>query len=282
MYIVDFAQRLWKKQNIGIIIYLILNTLLIVSLFGNILSGLIIYILSISLALSPFGEWVLRLQQGCKAPVRKEHVERLQPLFDEVYERAKKLDPSLPSDVKFFICKDKEPNAFATGRKTICLTRGLLEYSDDEIKSVLAHEFGHLSHKDTDLILVIAVGNMIVTLVYVFFRIMFWIFGVMVTIANRSLGSLLMTFLIDVIVVGGMWLWTKLGTALVMHSSRKNEYEADKFSYDCGYGEDLIHVIDSFNEIEIENKKSLWATLAASHPDPDERIGHLQKLDDIA
>ena len=77
---------------------------------------------------------------------------RFEPIFREVYTKAKKANPELPDNIKMFISDSKEPNAFATGRKTICVTKGLLNYTDEQIKGVLAHEFGHLAHKDTDAI----------------------------------------------------------------------------------------------------------------------------------
>lgn len=58
---------------------------------------------------------------------------------------------------------DEDPNAFATGRKTICVTEGMLHMPESQIKATLGHEFGHLAHKDTDLILVVSVGNLIVS-----------------------------------------------------------------------------------------------------------------------
>lgn len=277
MYIVDFAERLLRKGNIGIIIYLILNTLLVMLLFGDFVVGLLVYAASLVLALSPFGEWLLRVQQGCKPLARKEHKERLLPLFNEVYKKAKEIDPSIPDNVQLFINRDPSPNAFATGRKTICINRGLLEFDDEEIKATLAHEFGHLSNKDTDLILVVSIGNLIVTLMFIIYRVVFNIIGIMSSVVNRSLSSLIITIFIDLILVGMIWLWTKIGVLLVMHSSRKNEFEADHFALKCGYGESLIQVIDRFNDIPVGNTKGLWANLASTHPDPDQRIGKLQE-----
>lgn len=282
MYAIDFANRLVKKKNIGIIIYLILNTFIVMGFFGDPIVGLIIYLISLILALSPFGEWILRLQQGCKPLARKEHIERLMPIFNEVYQKAKEIDPSIPADVKLFISNDSNPNAFATGRKTICLTKGLLDFNDEEIKATLAHEFGHLANKDTDLILIVTVGNMIVAGLFVLYRLMVTVAGIMFSIVSNSLGGLITTFFIDVILVGMMWLWTKFGTVLVMHSARGNEFEADKFAYQCGYGNSLIHVLDHFNEFQVVSTKGLWANLVSSHPDSDQRIGKLQELNEIS
>lgn len=282
MYFIDFFKNLFKKSNIGVIIYLIMNVLIIVALFSRgfeettgIYVGIIAYIVSILLALSPIGEWILRLQTGCKPIKRKEYLNRLMPLFDEVYQKVKAKNNGISDHVKLFMSNDKEPNAFATGRKTICLTKGLLEYSDEEIKAVLAHEFGHIAHKDTDLILIITVGNFIVTFIFVIYRLIIQLIGLLVAIAMDSVAVLITNFFIDVILVFVMWVWTKIGTLLVMHSSRKNEFLADSFAFDLGYGNELASVLDSFDGVK---QKGLWANLKSSHPDTDDRVAKLQEL----
>ncbi|HEY8362450.1 MAG TPA: M48 family metalloprotease [Tissierellaceae bacterium] len=108
--------------------------------------------------MSPIGEWILRIQTGSKQIKRKDYLNRLEPLFQEVLTKAREINPSIPEDVKLFMSEDKEPNAFATGRKTVCLTKGLLNYSDEQIKAVFAHELGHLGNKDTDFILLVTIG----------------------------------------------------------------------------------------------------------------------------
>ena len=281
-YFVDFAKNLTHKKNIGVLIYLILNTLLIVWLFSavnegvnGVFFGILTYGISLIIALSPIGEWILRVQTGCKKITRKEYLDRLEPLFNEALSRAKRINPSIPDDVQLFMSNDQSPNAFATGRKTICLTKCFLNYSDEQIKATLAHELGHLSHKDTDLILIVTVGNFIVTAIFIIYRIIVYITGIIVSFANSNLSGLIVSILIDVVLVAMMWIWTKIGTMLVMHSSRQNEFKADEFAFNCGYGDSLAEVLDTFEE---GSEKGLWANLASTHPDSDERIARLQEL----
>ncbi|WP_459479213.1 zinc metalloprotease HtpX [Clostridium saccharoperbutylacetonicum] len=281
-YFVDFFKNLTKKSNVGVLIYLILNTLIVVTLFSDgfrdikgVFIGIIAYAISLIIALSPIGEWILRLQTGCKTIKRKEFVNRLEPLFNEVYAKAKKLNPSIPDGVQLFMSNDEEPNAFATGRKTICLTKGFLGYSDVQIKATFAHELGHLAHKDTDLILMITIGNFIVTIIFVIYRVIINIAGIVVGAASEGIGSIIYNVFIDFILVAMMWIWTKIGTMLVMHSSRQNEYMADEFAFNCGYGDSLAAVLDTFGG---SSQKGLWANLASSHPDSDDRIARLQDL----
>src|SRR2546423_14249185 len=55
---------------------------------------------------------------------------------------------------KVYITENPQPNAFATGRDPdhapVCVTPGLLgQVSQEELAGVLAHELGHVKHRDT-------------------------------------------------------------------------------------------------------------------------------------
>lgn len=300
MYIVDLIKRLTSKNNIPVLIYLILNVFvsgfllyLFPSMFGAdpgsflpyLAVGLIVYGISIVIALSPVGEFIIRLQTGCKKIERVEQINFIEPLFREVYEKAKKADSSIPDDVRLFMNTDETPNAFATGRKTICVTEGLLHMPEGQIKATLGHEFGHIAHKDTDLIMLVSVGNLIVSTFIMFLRaiiaIVQLVFSIVGLVAGgpegagmralTAIGNLMVTA-----IIGGLTkIWTKFGVWLVMKSSRANEYGADEFSFNLGYGEQLCIMLDSISEA---GAKGLFATLASSHPDKDDRIAKLQEL----
>ncbi len=295
MYLVDFFKRMARKSNVPTIIYLVLNVFVI----GAVLSmmfmlpfwlafivGIVVYLISLVIALSPIGEWILRMQTGCKKIQRAEQLEVLEPIFNEVYAKAKQADPTISDKVQLYINEDEAPNAFATGRKTICVTKGLLNMPQNQIKATLGHEFGHLAHKDTDLILVVSVGNMIVSALILFFKIIFDIAHFIMNIATLFIGGSegvfaavinnLYHWLVTAIVAGFMWLWTKIGVLLVMKSSRGNEFEADEFSFNLGYGNDLCLLLD--NICGDSSAKGLFANLASSHPDKDDRIARLQSL----
>ena len=292
MYIVDFFKRMGRKANIPVIIYLILNIFVIgfavALMFGlqywvALLIGIALYAISLVIALSPLGERILRYQTGCKKMTDPQQIEFLDPLFREVYAKAKEADPSIADDVQMFISDDEDPNAFATGRKTVCITAGMMKMPADQIKATLGHEFGHLAHKDTDLILVVSVGNLIVNACITIFR---WILEIAHFILNLagaiwggdegwlvSAASSLYRVCMTAIIGGLTWLWTKLGVLLVMKSSRDNEFEADAFSSDLGYGNELCAMLDT---ICASNAKGLFANLASSHPDKKDRIAKLQ------
>lgn len=235
------------------------------------------------MSLSPIGECILRAQNGCKKIQRQEYLHRLRPLFDEVYTKAKKENPEILDNVQFFMSEDQDANAYATGRRTICLTKGLLRYPDEQIKSILAHEFGHLAHKDTDAILIVSVGNLIVTGAFIIWRFVFNvfanIFSIILGMVSESVGvtiaSLITKIFIDILLVAMMNLWTKLGVLICLHAARKNEKLADEYAYHLGYGKSLCAFLDGLGP---SHGKGLWATLNSTHPDNNSRIAYLQSL----
>ena len=189
----------------------------------------------------------------------------------------------ISSDVRLFINDDDAPNAFATGRKTICITRGLLTYSDEQIKATLGHEFGHLSHKDTDRILVVSVGNTIISIIFMIIQICIIIANIITAIVGAfskhgfliSIFNAIGTFLSLIVLRGLMKLWTAFGVAMCMKTSRGNEYQADEFSFNLGYGNALCSLLNSFGDVK---SKGLFASLASSHPQSSDRINRLKQL----
>src|SRR5580658_895178 len=63
---------------------------------------------------------------------------------------------------KVYVTDNPQPNAFATGRNpehaAVCVTSGLLQQvNQQELAGVLAHELGHVKHRDTLIMTVTAV-----------------------------------------------------------------------------------------------------------------------------
>lgn len=295
MYLFDFFKNLFKKNNVGIIIWLTLNILLVTLLFSSgyqnwegVLLGIGLYFASMLIALSPIGEGILRLQTHCKKITDPVILARITPIFNEVYAKAKAMNPELPSKIKIFMSDDDSPNAFATGRKTVCITKGLLSYSDEHIKAVLAHEFGHLAHKDTDVILVVSVGNLIISAIFVTIRVIANIFyGIsqfFTLIFSRGWGGIIAALFIGIsraisnfLLALLMRIWTQIGVWLCMSSSRRNEYRADEYAHNCGFNRPLREVLESFGTQK--SKDGLFASLASSHPHNADRISRLHALD---
>lgn len=299
LYIVDFVKNLVRKKHIFAVIYLLLNVAIITfmmqmfeeNLWLCLLYGVLLYGITATIALSPVGEWAFRLFNGCKKIEDMQILNRLEPLFLEVKERAKTAHPDfrIEEGISLYICDDDCVNAFAMGRRTVCVTRGLLQLSDEQIKAVMGHEFGHLASHDTELTLLITVGNFIISAVVTMIRIGLVIYNFMVSIISLFLGdegalvgllnsiaSLVATWGIN----GLMWIWTQLGILLVMKSSRDSEYEADAFSCDLGYSEGLLSFFRVLQNLEahsgMKERGNIFAALASSHPETSRRIARIE------
>lgn len=305
LYIVDFVKNLGHRKNIYALIYLLLNVVIITFLMGlfesnlwlRLLYGVLLYGVTATIALSPVGEWLFRLFNGCKLIEDPAIRERLEPLFQEVKEQAKSQLTEFQIDdrIELYICDGMEINAFAMGRRTVCVTRGLLTLPDEQIKAVLGHEFGHLATHDTDLTLLITVGNFIITAFVTFIRIMLIIYNFIVSIISTFAGEggLLMSIMqgiasvVTAICINGlMWLWTQLGILLVMKSSRDAEFEADAFSCRLGYAQPLLTFFRTLCTLEAPSEKkgvnNIFAALSSSHPETAKRIAKIEEREKTA
>ena len=299
LYIVDFAKYLMHKKNIFAVIYLLLNVVIITlfvhvlepNIWLSILYGILIYAATSAIALSPLGEWIFRLMNGCKTIDDPRLQERLYPLFEEVKQRTQNARPDVILDRKLtlYISDNDDINAFAMGRRTVCVTRGLLSLSDEEIKAVLGHEFGHLATHDTDLTLMITVGNFMISAIVTMVRIGLILYNLFISLISIFMGdegalfdilNAIATFISTLCINGLMWLWTQLGILLVMKSSREAEYEADLFSCSLGYSDSLLSFFHLLENMEghshRKDRNNVFAALSASHPDTCKRIARIE------
>lgn len=305
LYIIDFVKNIGHKKNIFAVIYLLLNMVIITllmqmfeeNLWLCLLYGILLYGITAAIALSPVGEWLFRLSNGCKKIEDSEILNRLQPLFMEVKERAKAKHSDFVIDdgITLYICDNYDINAFAMGRRTVCVTYGLLSLTDEQIKAVLGHEFGHLATHDTDLTLLITVGNFIITAIVTFVRVVLAIYNFIISLVAAFAGDdgalvgilhAIASFITTLCINGLMWAWTQLGILLVMKSSREAEFEADAFSCDLGYSEALLSFFHTLHGVEGRTKKedrgNIFAALSASHPDTGKRIARIESREKLA
>ncbi|MBR2591311.1 MAG: M48 family metalloprotease [Clostridia bacterium] len=286
-YVFDFFYRTAKAKNWGLFVWLFLNFTFIEVFFCmggwiGALLGPVVYSVSLVVALSPLGEFLLRQQNACREIKDKDIKSKIQPIFDKVYAEAREKNPNISPNVKLFMCDEESENAFATGRRTVCITKGLANMDADHIAGVLAHEFGHLAHRDTDNLLIVVVGNLIVTVITSIIGIIFNIFGVIgdFLTSQTTLGriipfSIITRFLVFIFVNVFMFLWTKLGTLLCMRGNRKEEFAADNYAAQLGYAQNLADALDALEDAPAP--KGLWAALTSTHPQTADRVMKLNE-----
>lgn len=286
MYIFSVLKNIFKVSNIGTIIFFLLNAFLVVAMFSStgpesITLVIFLYLVSVCFALSPIGEGLLGLMSGTRRMTRVDMRNRMLPIITRVHNKALAKSPDMSRIIKLKVMYDPNPNAFALGRHTICVTEGLFELPDEMIEGILAHEMGHLACHHTDIQLLIGGGNFIVTFAIMILKA---ISGIVTFIGSlfafsrddTARGCGCAFSLVGMICSAVIWLWTKFCMLFLRWSSRANEFVADKYAMEIGYGYELAAALDSIATGTPQN--TFLQALYSSHPETHDRIGRLQEM----
>jgi len=191
---------------------------------------------------------------------------------------------------KVCLVENEQPNAFATGRDpdhaAVCVTTGLLgRVSKEELAGVLAHELGHVKHRDT---LTMTITATIAGAVSMLANFAFFLGGDRRSNPLGLVGMLL------------VMLFAPLAAVLVqMAISRSREFDADKAGAEISgrplwLASALEHIDSAAKHIENVEAEEHPATahmfivnplhggalsgLFSSHPSTEERIARLRAL----
>ena len=282
----DTIAKLFKPSNIGTAVFFALNFGLILLVFApysftlyGLAAILAVYALTVAVSLSPVGEWVLSVFAGAGEIKRRDIKLKLVPLLEAVYNNAKEKSPDMVDSIHLKLIPGEEIGAYAIGRRTICVTEGVVNLPDEMIMGIFAHEIGHIANRHSEIQLLIGGANIFISVFILIIKAAAWmitgIFGV-VALRTRRLGAGCLIGLIGSISTLLVFLWVRFCRLFLMWSSRKNEFVADEYAYSIGFGDQLAFVLDSIVETQTQNGflKSLYST----HPDKNERIARLQEL----
>jgi heat shock protein HtpX len=189
---------------------------------------------------------------------------------------------------KLWLIPDESPNAFATGRNpshaSVAFTAGILQLmSDNEIEGVVAHELGHVLHRD---ILISSVAATLAAAITMLARMAFW-FGPRGDDDERGglFGGILMMILAPIAAM-----------LIQMAVSRSREYDADAAS--AKYIGSPYPLINGLQKLETWSKRipmeaspatahmfiikpftgQSFARLFSTHPSTEDRIARLQAM----
>lgn len=284
----DILKRCIKfiKANHTYIIWGIINFYIAYLILGadatSFFSCLLLSLISLRIALSPVGEWILRLINGVRSLETRREKEYLIPLFEDIYEDVKEKYPYL-QDIEICIIDNLTINAFALGKHTIAVTRGAIEtFTEDELKGIILHEFGHIIHGDTKAILLNLIGNGFFSIFIVFIKILLLCIDIVFLSTDKkpkrrpSFISILLHFIFTLFLLA----FTLTGNILISINSRKNEFSADHFACEIGYGEDLISALYLLQKMSLGEDMRLVQRIQASHPHIAKRIGRLEALEE--
>jgi len=212
----------------------------------------------------------------------------------EVYRRAAPIVRNLTQRMglpmpKLWVMAEDSPNAFATGRNpshaSVAFTTGILQVMDDrEIEGVVAHELGHVLHRD---ILISSVAATIAAAITFLARMAFW-FGPRRSDDDEGgsmWGSLFMLILAPIAAM-----------LIQMAISRTREYDADAAS--AKYTGTPYNLISALQKLDVYSKRipmeaspatqhlfiikpftgNSLMRLFSTHPSTEDRIARLQAM----
>jgi heat shock protein HtpX len=234
----------------------------------------------ISLAFSKqFARAMLDCYQVTEPKTRQEEV-----VFQTVRELAQRLHVEMP---EVWIFDAPDPNAFATGptknNAMVAVSTGLLaNLNEEEVRSVLAHEMGHVWNGDMFTTTVLA--GLMNTFVYF---IAMWVRRMFEERDQAGLGIIASIVLQIVLSI--------LAMIVINWHSRRREFEADRFAGKAYGPAPMISALESIQryveaaQVEYSTQDALatmkisggtggWMNLFATHPPIEERIAALKRL----
>lgn len=174
--------------------------------------------------------------------------------------------------------RSTKANAYFAGlgsKKRIVLYDTLIkELEEEEIVAVLAHEVGHYKHKHT-------LKGMLSSILQT--GVILYLFSLLIDhpLLSQALGSEHATFHFGLIVFSFLFEPFSLILGIISNVfSRKNEYQADAFAKDYGFGNALISGLKRLSKHSLSNltPHPAYVYVHYSHPSLYQRILHLNKL----
>ena len=254
------------------IIYFILG----LRVFGG--TMIFFYIIFFLIAFSPLGEIIFRYIEKVRKIETKREKELLNPIWEEVYNEAKRQYPQL-TNIKLCVIDKMTVNALALGKHTIAISKGAIDtFSEDELKAILTHEIAHIYYFDSFAKMYITLANGYFTLLLIIMKCFKFIVDIVQDLTEASKGAKLFVrfirFACEFIIIMIMF----LGQLTVAIGSRKSEYRADQFTYNLGLGEELINALYMLEKIQLSNNSTVVERMLASHPRVSSRIEKLEML----
>ncbi len=207
---------------------------------------------------------------------------RVAPIVQRLSERM-----ALPMP-KLYVLPEDSPNAFATGRNpehaSVAFTAGILRLmNDSELEGVIAHELGHVLHRD---ILISSVAAMIAGTITFVARMAFWFGG---SRDDEDRGS-------PIAAIAMMILAPIAAMLIQMAISRSREFDADAAS--AKYTGSPYPLIGGLQKLENWSKRipmdaspstahmfiikpftgQSFMKLFSTHPSTEDRIARLQEM----
>lgn len=198
-------------------------------------------------------------------------LERVQQLYKEKFRKEIKLS--------VYVMDIPHINGMAFGKSSLAVSKGLLKVgTEDEIAAIIAHEVGHLHHKDGFLNLAALVMLWPILFLGSFFKNFFigigWggivIFLTGLFFAFLFVGHFLVFWICSYFIV-------MILRSVEFFTEWPVEYKADHFATELGLGASLVSVFEQIEDEDIRQKSGFFQKYAYSHPPTALRIDRIER-----
>ncbi|XOQ51822.1 MAG: Peptidase, M48 family [Succiniclasticum sp.] len=181
-------------------------------------------------------------------------------------------------DFSLYVDNRDELNAYAIGDHHIVVTRPLLTYLPvPKISGILAHELGHLQHHHTRWLLMSYGMNMPLAISNWIYRILVAILCIFQVIPFVGLAISLFVFFFNTLIRLTNALMGLPIHLLTQYNARQNEYEADRYAYEIGYGAELHNALLDITQGGAYEPSGFFARLWSDHPLTQDRLARLRQ-----
>ena len=185
------------------------------------------------------------------------------------------------SQFDWFIKNDDSINAFAMGHNRICINTGTIATLPyDELLGIVAHEMGHIHHKDSaygfSRYYMNYLGQMCIRVYELFARVILWIQYLRLPVIT----IIVQVFYFCVILQILFMQWVIKAPLIItdLFTGRRAEYRADKYAYEIGLGAELHNALITLRNYTAESAENgLMSKLYSTHPATEKRIERLRQ-----
>ncbi len=255
--------------------------------FSSFLWSVVIMGIALVISISSYGDKIASLFLTMRKTSLREE-EKINPALDMIKKQYRQKFGS-DLNMKIYVMDEPHINGIALGKQTAAVSTGLLKVgTEDEIMGIIAHEAGHLHHKDGVFSLAFITASLPTVFLNNLLRRCFgiglpfkfmptsmqdfgWAWGFFIVIMFMMFFVYFLVFLVLSFPV--LWLLRSFETM----TQWPIEYKADQFANKLGHGEALIELFERIEDEDIRNETGFLRKYLYSHPPTALRIDRIER-----
>lgn len=200
----------------------------------------------------------------------------------EVYTKLKEKYPAAKK-ARVWLIPQSDINAFALGKKDICVYQGLIEQvNQGQLAAVLAHEYSHLYYRDTSGLLAIRTSyfasSLLLLVIFRWLLIPLAILGFILSLITLGRKKNLAKTIIS-LGQNIFYRYQKLLGLIQAQVSKQQEFRADEVAVYLGFGSELASFFEVLAEVAYQPKIPFLKMIKAYHPSLKARLKNIQEFE---